>query len=91
MASVNDRYVNLRTKTLDDGRVVYASARPATVYADPFTDAVLYANDADRMDTIANNVYGSPDSWWKIAAANKQVHGSLTLKVGTKLLIPKVE
>ena len=90
MAFPEERYVKLETKRRADGKLVYRSCRPATVLADSNNDLITYANEMDRLDVIAHNVYGSAESWWKIAAANQQVNGSLTVRPGTKLLIPKV-
>lgn len=90
MSLPNDRYVNLTVGRRADGKEVYRSARPASVITNEGVDITLFANQADRIDVIANNVYGSSEDWWKIAAANKIVNGSLFIKPGTKLLIPKV-
>lgn len=90
MPSPEERYVKLTTKRRADGKLVYLPARPASVKPSPSTDVVLYANEADRMDVIAHNVYGSAEYWWKIAAANQQVNGSVSIRPGTKLLIPRV-
>lgn len=83
-----DRYLKLETKTLPDGRVVYKSTIPVVVKANPDTDYVIVVNETDRLDIIANTVYGSPHEWWRIAAANKHVNGSLHVKPGTQLVIP---
>jgi nucleoid-associated protein YgaU len=88
MPRIEDRYQKLETKVLPDGRTVYKPARPATVTGDPSTDEVIIANERDRLDIIAFNVYGSSLDWWRIAAANKHVNGSLHVKPGTKLIIP---
>ncbi len=83
-----DRYVKLETTTLANGKVVYKSARPKPIDTTP-SDITITAADGDRLDIIANNVYGSPSQWWRIAAANRHVNGSLFLRPGTQLLIPK--
>lgn len=89
MPKPEDRYIKLETKILPDGRTVYKSAIPLNVEGDSITDPVIIANERDRMDVIAYNVYGSPLDWWRIAAANKHVNGSLHIKPGTKLVIPR--
>jgi nucleoid-associated protein YgaU len=89
MSRPEDRYVKLETKTLPDGRTVYKSARPITVSVDD-ADRSIVANERDRLDIMANNVYGTPSDWWKLAAANKHVRGSLHVKPGTKLIIPEL-
>lgn len=87
--SPNERYFKLDIKQLPDGRVVYAPAIPVTVIGDPLTDTSFVASDLDRLDIIANNVYGSAMSWWRIAAANKNVNGSLHIKPGTNIIVPQ--
>jgi nucleoid-associated protein YgaU len=87
-ARPEDRYFKLEKKTLPNGRVVYKSARPINV-ATKSTDLIVTADEGDRMDIIANNVYGSPVEWWRIAAANKHVNGSLHLRPGFQLIIPQ--
>lgn len=90
MSFPEERYVKLQITRRKDGKQVYRSCRPSSVTTDPVSDTTIYASEMDRMDVIANNVYGSPESWWKIAAANKQVNGSISVRPGSKLLIPKV-
>ena len=34
------------------------------------TDVYITFNMADRLDTISNRIYGSPDYWWIILNAN---------------------
>mgnify|MGYP003296379362 CR=1 FL=1 len=89
MSRPEDRYRKLETKTLPNGRVVYKSAIPLVVEADSLSDISMVANERDRMDIIAHNVYGSAEDWWRIAAANKRVDGSLHLTPGQTVLIPK--
>jgi len=84
-----ERYVTLETKQLPDGRVVYKSALPITVVGDPNTDVTFVASDLDRLDILANNAYGSSMSWWRIAAANNRVNGSVHIKPGTHIIIPQ--
>jgi len=89
MARPEDRYVKLEIKTLEDGRRVYKSARPRAVLIDEDTDVNLVANERDRMDVIARNVFGSTMDWWRIAAANRRVDGSLHIVPGTTIYIPR--
>jgi hypothetical protein len=89
MSRPEDRYVKLETRKLGNGKVVYRSARPRTIEVDENESLMITANERDRMDIIANNVFGSASEWWRIAAANRRVDGSLHLPVGTKIVIPK--
>jgi hypothetical protein len=87
--SAQDRYEKLEIKTLSNGQQVYKSALPKSIKPDTLTDMQIVVGDAERLDVIAHNVYGSAESWWKIAAANTKINGSLFLKPGTILYIPK--
>jgi nucleoid-associated protein YgaU len=42
----------------------------------------------DRMDSIANKVYGIPDYWWKIANANPEIFYPEVLATGSVIRIP---
>ena len=89
MARAEDRYLKLETKQLPDGRVVYKPAIPRSVAVNEETDTVVFASETDRLDVVAKNVYGSTLEWWRIAVANGTVNGSLFVKPGTKIIIPK--
>lgn len=88
MAKAEDRYRKLLVKTGWDGKLVYRPAIPISISEKP-GDMEFIANERDRMDIIANNVFGSSTEWWRIAAANKKVDGSLHIKVGTRVIIPR--
>jgi nucleoid-associated protein YgaU len=86
---MTDRYDKpLEVIQLEDGRTVYRTARPTADSPSP-DDVTIVTNEQDRFDIIAQNVYGRSSDWWRIAAANGKVNGSLTLPVGTTLVIPR--
>lgn len=86
----DERYIKtLETVTLLDGRVVYKPSITKTIVGNSLTDLTIVANDHDRLDIMANNTYGSPMDWWRIASANNNVNGSIHLKPGTVLVIPQ--
>ena len=89
MSTPQDRYVDLTTRKLADGRTVYNSARPVKINIDPLTDISIPATDVARMDVIANNVYGAASEWWRLASANGRVNGSMYLPPGDKIIIPR--
>ena len=65
----------------------------ATVYGGPpigIPGSFYYYTviQGDRMDTIANKVYGLSDYWWKIANANPEVFYPDMLVVGSIIRIP---
>lgn len=87
---IQDRYWNtLQTKVLSNGRVVYMSALPRPIYPNLLTDPYITAGDTVRMDVIAQGAYGSPHEWWRLAAANLKVNGSLYFRPGTQIVIPR--
>lgn len=89
MANPSDRYTQpLATKTLPNGKTVYASALPAPVTVDPLNDILLKASEHDRMDIIAYNAYGGQQYWWRIAAANGLVNGSVFIPAGVQFFVP---
>lgn len=87
--ATQDRYdTPLDLRTTVSGKIVYRSVLPRFVSTDPLTDNTITANDALRMDVIAQNVYGDATQWWRIAAANGRVNGSLFFRPGTTIIIP---
>jgi nucleoid-associated protein YgaU len=46
--------------------------------------------EGDRMDTLANELYGIPDYWWKIANANPEIFYPDNLVVGSIIRIPAI-
>jgi nucleoid-associated protein YgaU len=45
--------------------------------------------DGDRLDTIAQNNYRSPYSWWVIAEANPEIEDVLNIYPGTVIRVPR--
>lgn len=65
----------------------------ATVYGGPpigIPGSFYYYTviQGDRMDTIANKVYGLSDYWWKIANANPEIFYPEVLQTGSIIRIP---
>jgi hypothetical protein len=90
MTTPDERYTApLSTQTLPSGKVVYTSALPIPVPVDPMNDYTLTSNENQRMDIIANNIYGSQLNWWIIAQANGVVNGSTLVPPGIQLFIPQ--
>jgi hypothetical protein len=88
MARPEERYRKLKKKQLPDGKQVYLPAIPLSINSTT-EDEEFVAGEVDRMDTIAQNAYGSAMDWWRIAAANKKVNGSIFFKPGQRVIIPK--
>ena len=51
-------------------------------------DAIVTAGDADRLDSLASEHYGSPSLWYVIASVNNITDGGMHVKPGTQLRIP---
>jgi len=87
--STQERYdTPLDLRTLPNGNVVYRSVIPTTVPTNPLSNNTIFANDALRMDVMAQNVYGDSQEWWRIASANGRFNGSLYFRPGTTIIIP---
>lgn len=43
----------------------------------------------ERLDTIANSVYGDSSQWWRIAELNPHVNHLAVLKPGQRIRIPR--
>ena len=48
------------------------------------------AGQSDRLDLLAYKYYGDAMKWWIIARANNLVNGTIAIKPGTKLSIPRL-
>lgn len=47
-------------------------------------------NSGDRLDVLANDMYGSSGSWWMIMEHNPEVADPFNIEPGTVLRIPRV-
>lgn len=84
-----DRYTTQLVATkLPDGRRVFKTAIPRLVNTD-INDVVITASERDRADIMASNMYSSAMEWWRIAAANARVNGSLHFAPGQTIIIPR--
>ena len=44
--------------------------------------------EGDRLDSLSNTFYKTPDYWWVLAKANNLVNGSFAVHAGITLYIP---
>ena len=67
----------------------YNTAIPTRI---PSEDIPFYyvVQDGDRLDTISNKFYKTPNNWWILAKANNLANGSMAVPIGTRLFIPNV-
>ena len=72
----------------DDGDTI-----PVVRYSpknDPATDTTPHTCAlGERLDTIANDIYGDSSQWWRIAELNPHVNTLDILKPGQRIRIPK--
>lgn len=64
----------------------------AIVSAVPEEEVPFYyiTQEGDRLDTISNLFYKTPDNWWVIAKANNLADGSIAVDGGVQLFIPNI-
>lgn len=73
MLPPNSRYANITTATheRDDGRQIVHLRRRFLPDPDTLAQLALHTvRPGERPDTIAAQVYGDPELWWRIADAN---------------------
>lgn len=83
-----NRYQYQRPKIKNDskriqGQTLYPAILPKA------TDLYIVVRDGQRLDTLANEYYGDSSMWWIIAQANNITGGTLFLKPGSQIRIPK--
>jgi len=82
-----NRYANIQTLRNSLGKRYYAQ----NIYPDiPVSDDDVYVitTATDRLDILANDVYGDSSLYWIIASANSLPGDSLVPPVGQQLRIP---
>ena len=52
--------------------------------------SVYYWAVGDRLDTVSQTIYGSPDYWWKIMDLNPEITDPSSIKPGTYIRLPNV-
>jgi nucleoid-associated protein YgaU len=85
-----NRYIDtLKKIESPDSPSYYASSIPVSI---PTETVPFYyeAKDGDRLDTISNLFYKTPNNWWVIAKANNLATGTFTIPAGTLLRIPNL-
>lgn len=86
-----NRYTtDLQILNTESGKRHLSTVMPVTVTTDNTFSITHYAGENDRLDSLAYKYYGSATLWWVIAKANELANGTITVKPGTKLLIPRL-
>jgi len=60
-----------RYENIFDVRTATENIKPIGNISDRESDIYIQFNSADRLDQISNRVYGDPQYWWLILAANE--------------------
>ena len=84
-----DKYTTPLTTDTTKKIPYYNTAIPTRI---PSEDIPFYyvVQDGDRLDTISNRFYKTPNNWWILAKANNLANGSMAVPIGTRLFIPNV-
>lgn len=84
-----DKYISPLKVDTTKNIAYYETAIPSDI---PTEDVPFYyiSQDGDRLDSISNLFYKTPDKWWVIAQANNLANGTIAVPGGVKLLIPNV-
>lgn len=82
------RYNNIKIQKKDETaqRFYVNTVYPDIPYSDD--DQYVYTTIGDRLDLMANDVYGDSSLWWILAVANALPGDSLTPPIGSQLRIP---
>lgn len=89
MIGPNSRYANSVVALVDSperGSVLTVMPRQPEVRVFSYTS--IYLGDNDRLDLIAQRIYGDDTLWWKIADANPEILDWSDVPAGTLLRIP---
>lgn len=84
---MSNRYANIQVTQTSLGKRYYVP----NIYPDiPVSEDDIYVitTAGDRLDLIANNIYGDPTLYWIIASANNLPGDSLVPPLGQQLRIP---
>ena len=52
------------------------------------TDLYIISREGDRLDSLSQQFYSTPEFWWILAQANALGKGSLTVPPGIQIRIP---
>lgn len=74
----------------EDGKRFLATNIPSEVSIENSFPITHIATETDRLDLLAYKYYGDAMMWWVIARANNLVNGTISVKPGTKLSIPRI-
>lgn len=89
MISSRSRYVSAVVKKM---KVSATDIRQTILYTPPSQRSVRYSSHLwridDRIDTLADDLFGDPTRWWVIARVNPEILDWRSLAPGTVIRIP---
>ena len=83
-----NRYKNKKINIDNAGKRHYKTTINPNIPLDS-SDILMVARFGDRLDILANRFYKNTSYWWIIAEANGLGKGSLYIKPGTQVRIPR--
>lgn len=87
-----DRYRETKVRKFseedNDNRRVFESTLYPKILIDS-SDIFITSNSGDRLDLLADTFYNDVSLWWIIAQANGIGKGTLNIKPGLQLRIPR--
>ena len=82
------RYNKIGISSNESGKRYFSSPKYPEI---PLSERDLYfiMQDGDRLDLLANQIYGDASLWWIISTANPNLkQNSLYVPVGTQIRVP---
>jgi len=83
-----NRYSKIPQNSIGQGNSYYYSPKYPSI---PFSSTDLYfiMQEGDRLDLLANQIYGDPSLWWIISCANPNLpQNSFYVPIGTQIRVP---
>lgn len=90
MIQANGRYANSTVVTLDVNGLPRQVITPSAAVPYTFVYQSHIWSGADRLDLLANRMYGNPTQWWGIAAGNPEIMDWTQVQPGTVIRIPSL-
>lgn len=84
----NGRYRDSTVSTLAVGNLPRQVIVPRPPVPYTFRYRSYIWTGADRLDSVADSVYGDPSKWWAIAAGNPEIMDWSIIWAGTIIRIP---
>lgn len=90
MITSASRYSDSDLELIASGRGTNLTVVPSEQTEWAFNYTYHLVDGSDRMDLLAQQYYGDPRMWWRIADGNPEIIDWTTLTPGTTIRIPSV-